>query len=176
MKKSGFPTTSANPLALTPRPLSSPPLPKKLLLTLPIPSPSVPSPPPPIPPYPGPPAPPTELPSPSPLPASASPWIHPASSLNAPAKNPKTRIALRSPSTLRHRKAYTLLRPLAHGSGMRKINAVVYPASGSPKNSGPPAGCGVGDDGGSVSQDRVRRQAARRREKVVADCGSCDDV
>lgn len=59
---------------------------------------------------------------------------------------------------------------------MRKRKAVVYPASGSPKKSGPPAGCGVGEEGGRVSQERVRRQAARRREKVVVEEGSWEDV
>ena len=85
-------------------------------------------------------------------------------------------MALRSLRTLRHKNAYTRLRPLAQGSGMRKRNAVVYPANGSPKNSGPPAGCGVGDEGGSVSQERVRKQAARRRENVVLEEGSWEDV
>ncbi|OBT55225.1 hypothetical protein VE04_03869 [Pseudogymnoascus sp. 24MN13] len=43
---------------------------------------------------------------------------------------------------------------------------------GSPKNSGPPAGCGVGEEGGSVSQDKVRTHAARTSENVVAEDGS----
>lgn len=34
--------------------------------------------------------------------------------------------------------AYCLLFPLAHGSGILKIKAVVYPALGSPKSKGPP--------------------------------------
>lgn len=59
---------------------------------------------------------------------------------------------------------------------MRNRKAVVYPASGSPKNKGPPAGCGVGLEGGRVSQDSVRRQAARRREKVAEEEGSWEDV
>lgn len=80
------------------------------------------------------------------------------------------------------------------------MNAVVYPASGSPKNIGPPDalaadggkfcacgetgemedgtddGKGVVREGGSVSQERVRRQAARRREKDAVLNGSCADV
>jgi hypothetical protein len=71
----------------------------------------------------------------------------------------------------------------------------VYPASGSPKKIGPPEaefaegpeenglpGKGeVGEDvwdedGGRVSQERVRRQDWRIMEKEVGETGSCVDV
>ena len=77
---------------------------------------------------------------------------------------------------------------------MRNINAVVYPASGSPKNIGPPdeveaPGELVWDNGlvgvegegwlplgGNVSQERVRKQDCRIMEKELGWRGSWVEV
>lgn len=57
--------------------------------------------------------------------ASASPWIHAASSRKAVDKKEKVCMARRSRCVESAIRAYTRRRPRAFGSGMRKIYAVV---------------------------------------------------